>query len=176
MDWSQLDCVVPSCIDVCVAEPRPLSLHERAKLNCERAEALAAQDEVQPPWRFFSERYAILEAEAEHQIIAVASWPVEEFLATLHVAKPDAAFERGLPSLLPVGRGALRDSPALAHFRASIVPAKVDESSFWFCFFEHVRAIRASLMPPRPVVRSTSEEQRADADDFEQFLASPLKL
>ena len=172
-----LDCVcdpTTSCIDVyCAVEPRALSLEERAKLACERAEHLAAQEEVCPPWHFLSERMSILSAECEHRVVAMAKWSDEEFRSA---PPPTHLFEQTLPALLPVGRAALRDSPALSALRARLVPAICNELAFWNVFFEHVRAVRTSLLPPRPVMRSASEERREDLDEFERFLASPLEL
>eukprot|EP00322_Chrysochromulina_rotalis_P021149 CAMPEP_0115845414 /NCGR_PEP_ID=MMETSP0287-20121206/9340_1 /TAXON_ID=412157 /ORGANISM="Chrysochromulina rotalis, Strain UIO044" /LENGTH=200 /DNA_ID=CAMNT_0003299187 /DNA_START=45 /DNA_END=647 /DNA_ORIENTATION=- len=175
-----LDCVADptlACIDVECMEPRQLSMDERARLACERAEALAAKDEVQPPWRFCSERFSILEAECEARCVSIADYGKDRFLTPLLSTGPPDQFVRDLPSLLPLGRAALRESHLLAQLRQRLVPAACSEDAFWYCFFTHVRDVRTSLLPPswaRPVARSASEEARAEEDEFERFLASPL--
>lgn len=178
-----LDSVSLGCIDVqCAVETRPLSLLERAKLNCQRAQALADIEACQPPWRFLSERHSILEAECERRCRAIAGMSNEQFLSQLlqpstcgNLEGVPAAFaDVMLPVMLPVGHSALQEAPDLDGMRRRLVPAICTDVAWWYCFFKHCEAVKAQLLPPNPVIRSASDERRADDDDFERFLASPL--
>ena len=77
--------------------------------------------------------------------------------------------------LLPVARAALRESAELAALYERLVPAKAHASAFWFCFFEHAQVIRRSTLPPT-CIRSQSAEKRDAEDEWESFLASPLRV
>merc|ERR1712070_453804 len=133
---------LPPCIDIDVSEPRLLTLHERAKANCERAEALANLDAqlngVRPPWCFFAERHSILEAECERRCVQLASQD-DIFLAPHALLEPLTLshFEESLPSILPVLSAALRESSELAQLMKRLVPARVDATTFWFCLSHH---------------------------------------
>ena len=153
------------------------SLRERARKNCKRAEASAAAETVAAPWAFLAERHTILETECKRRCECMADMSRAEFLAPLGSSlQPSAEFVKSLPSLQPIMDAALRDSEVLWGLHDRLVPSVCSEPTFWHCSFAHIRAARASVLPPGvAVVRSASEERREADDEFERFLASPLQ-
>lgn len=156
-------------VDVkCCVDPHALAKLARERL--ERAVELTSAEEVAPPWVFSSERHSILEAECRRRIEICASMPTTAFLSPLLGSQTPPADFNELPDLLPVGRAALRESPALTGLRQRIVPASVTDEGFWFCFFAHANAVRKSVLPPPP-----QKEASVIADDeFDQWLAGPF--
>ena len=180
------DCLVETfasvdfrALDADAAAAASAARQQRAQQNLQHAAALSAAESVAPPWRFLSERHSVLEAECEAQFVAMAAWSDEVFLSPLTACdhgSPSASFEQhDMPLLLPVARAALRESAELAALYERLVPAKAHASAFWFCFFEHAQVIRRSTLPPT-CIRSQSAEKRDAEDEWESFLASPLRV
>ena len=150
----------------------PADLRGLARRNCEAAAKLSSREEVRPPWVFTSERHSILEAECRRRIEALAGYHPNAFLEPLQGAlTPPADFTHQLRENSAVGRAAIRESPCLAGLRHQIVPTLASDEAFWYCFFEHARAVRASVLPPS----NKGEQPGARAeDDFDAWLSAPL--
>ena len=126
-----------------------------------------------PPWRILSERFSILEPELKARCLSIPRLELLEFCGPLqsqewssYALGPD--LDAKLQALLPAGLAALAEDPALALLRSQLVPARVSELAFFFCYFVHVKRHRRDVLPPMAQVISSEEE-------WENFLTRPLR-
>jgi len=124
-----------------------------SEFNAERDRALAearlaqattragAEVAASPPWAVLAERFQILEADLKAQIMSLS----EHQSTFLEAPAPGAApfdYHQALPSI----HAALAEDPNLKAMRFQLVPARVDEQSFWRNYFDKVHAVKDAIL------------------------------
>eukprot|EP00966_Prymnesium_polylepis_P224143 5185210-Prymnesium_polylepis.1 len=94
--------------------------------------------------------------------LSIAALPLREFLEPLQQAEwsdalLDPDFEAALQQRLPAGMAALREDAPLAQRHRALVPGRVSEAAFFFCYFCHVREHRRAVLPPVEQVASPED-------------------